>query len=226
MLVGADDGLELRLELTDLHDPTSWHDVADGALDTLAAGHVECATRVVGEVVLHGRRVGVDGWGYRDHSWGPRDTTIVRNHRWVAGSCGPELSFSAEALHLVDGTIVTMGFVARRGEITRAREVENLVTFDHDGLTPRHFESRMSLETGEVITIASDELLACLYNHRDGLVAIDALATVRCGHLEGFADLNLIANPLGGAERPSLLLGGTLDDGFSSVPARAPVTGT
>ncbi len=112
-----------------------------------------------------------------------------------------------------------MGFVARRGEITRALEVENLVTFDHDGLTPRRFASRMSLDTGEVITIASDELLACLYNHREGLVAIDALATVRCGDREGFADLNVIANPLGGTDRPSVLLGGTLEDGLSSIPA-------
>jgi len=220
VLVGADDGVDVRLEFRDLYPPTSWQEIDAGALDTLAAGHVECTARVAGEIALGDREVSVDGWGHRDHSWGPRVTDIVRNHRWVAGTCGPGLSFSAEALHLVDGTIATMGFVARGDEITRARDVENLVTFDHDGLTPRRFESRIGLETGEEVTIESEEMLVCLYNHREGLVAIDALAKVRCGASTGFADLNLIANPLGGSDRPSRLLGGTLEDGLSAVARR------
>jgi hypothetical protein len=147
----------------------------------------------------------------------------VRNHRWVAGSCGPRLGFSTEALHLADGTVVTMGFVARDGVVVRSTEVSTLVTLDHDGLTPRRFESRVRLETGEELTITSEEILVCLFNHRDPLVAIDAVARVRCGDLVGFADLNMIANPQAGTSLPSRLLGGSLEDG---VRARTPATGT
>ena len=110
-----------------------------------------------------------------------------------------------------------MGFVARDGVVARAQQIENLVTLDHDGLTPRRFESRVTLDDGEHVVIESDEILVCLYNHRDPLVAIDAIARVRCGALTGFADLNLIANPLGGTRPPSRLLGGSLEDGVRRV---------
>lgn len=61
-------------------------------------------------------------------------------------------------------------------------------------------------------------MLVCLYNRRKGLVVIDALATARCGAYRGFADLNLIANPLDGTDRLSRLLEGTLEGGLSVAP--------
>lgn len=216
-LDAVDPDAEAHLEFRDFYPPAAWgHDA--GPLDRLAAGHVECSAAVTGEIVVGGRRLEVDGLGHRDHSWGPRATEIVRNHRWVAGTCGPELGFSLEALHLADGTVVTMGFVAREGDVTQAGSVENLVTLDHDGLTPRRYESRVVLVTGEELTIVSEHIHACLYNRRGALVAVDALARVRAGSHTGIADLNLIANPHAGTAPPSRLLGGTLDDGLSTLP--------
>jgi hypothetical protein len=215
-LDAVDTDAAAHLEFRDFYPLAAWgHDA--GPLDRLAAGHLECSGAVTGEIVLGGRRVAVDGLGHRDHSWGPRATEIIRNHRWVAGTCGPELGFSLEALHLADGTIVSMGFVARDGNVTHAASVENLVTLDHDGLTPRGYESHVVLVTGEELTIASEYIHACLYNHRGALVAVDALARVRVGSHIGIADLNLIVNPHAGTAPPSRLLGGTLDDGLSTL---------
>lgn len=66
-------------------------------------------------------------------------------------------------------------------------------------------------------------MLVCLYNRREVLVVIDALATARCGAYTGFADLNLIANPLGDTGRSSRLLEGTLENGLSVAPGHTGV---
>jgi hypothetical protein len=211
---GGDGEVGVDLELTDLYPPASWHEGDGGPLADLGAGHVETSCRVTGAVRVQGEEVAVDGLGHRDQSWGPRTLDIVRNHRWVAGTCGPALSFSLEVLHVAGAPVQTFGFVVRDGERSSVADVEILVTLDHDGLTPRRYESNVTLASGEELTVVTDTIHAVLYNHRGPLTAIDALATVTAGGLTGTADLNIITNPLNGADRPTVLLGGSVDDGL------------
>jgi hypothetical protein len=211
---GGTDEVAVDLELTDLYPLMSWHDGDVGALADLGAGHVETSCTVEGIVTVDGTEIAVRGLGHRDQSWGPRTLDVVRNHRWVAGTCGPALSFSLEVLHLADGSINTFGFVVRDGERSSVADLEILVTLDHDGLSPRGYEANVTLASGEELTVASERIHTVLYNHRGTLTAIDAPATVRAGGLTGTADLNLIANPLNGADPPTALLGGSVDDGL------------
>lgn len=218
-LTGSDgtETVAVDLEFTDLYPAMSWHEDAGGALADLGAGHVETSCTVMGVVTVEGTEMQVRGLGHRDQSWGPRTLDIVRNHRWVAGTCGPALSFSLEVLHLADGSINTFGFVVRDGERARVRDLEVLVTLDHDGLSPRRYQADVTLASGEQLTLVSETIHAVLYNHRGPLTAIDALATIRVGGLTGTGDLNLIANPLNGTDRPSALVAGSVDDGLRRV---------
>ncbi len=214
-VVVEDPELSVDLALTDLYEPQSWH--RGGSPDPLAnlgAGHVETSCLATGVVQIAGVTHEIDGVAHRDHSWGPRTLDIVRNHRWVAGTCGPALPFSLEVLHLAAGSISTFGYVMRDGARVEVETVETLVTVDHDGLTPRHFESRVGLEGGDELLVTSERIHAVLYNHRVSLTAIDAPAVITAGGLTGHADLNLIANPLNGSDAPTVLVGGTLVDGL------------
>jgi len=68
----------------------------------------------------------VDGLGIRDHGWGPRDWSTVYSHRWVAGTCGPELSFIAVSWHAIDDTISNFGWVIRGDKVTLAKKLDIL----------------------------------------------------------------------------------------------------
>ena len=211
------DGTEtvaVDLEFTDFYPLTSWHEGDVGALADLGAGHVETSCTVEGVVTVAGATTQVRGLGHRDQSWGPRTLDIVRNHRWVAGTCGPALSFSLEVLHIADGPINTFGYVVRDGERATVADLEILVTVDHAGLTPRAYEANGTLSSGEQLTLVSETIHAVLFNHRGPLTAVDALATIRCDGLTGTGDLNIIANPLNGSARPTALVGGSVDDGL------------
>jgi len=48
-------------------------------------GHVEQAGRITGHVVVNGRRRAIDGHGFRDHSYGPRDYAKMIGDTWVNG---------------------------------------------------------------------------------------------------------------------------------------------
>lgn len=215
-LTGSDgaETVAVDLEFTDLYPPTSWHEGDAGALADLGAGHVETSCTYTGVVTVDGSETTVQGLGHRDQSWGPRTLDIVRNHRWVAGTCGPALSFSLEVLHVAGAPVQTFGFVVRDGERASVADLEILVTLDHDGLTPRGYQANVTLTSGEELTLVSETIHAVLYNHRGPLTAIDGLATVRCGELTGTCDLNIITNPLAGTSKPTVLLGGSVDDGL------------
>lgn len=48
-------------------------------------GHVEQAGRITGHIVVNGCRRAVDGHGFRDHSYGPRDYAKMIGDTWVNG---------------------------------------------------------------------------------------------------------------------------------------------
>lgn len=49
------------------------------------SGHVEQAGRITGQVVINGRTHSIDGHGFRDHSYGPRDYAKMIGDTWANG---------------------------------------------------------------------------------------------------------------------------------------------
>jgi hypothetical protein len=84
VLTGGGEGADIAADLT-FTDPL--HEALDIDLLVDSQHHYDHAGRMVGEVVLDGERVAVDGVGYRDHSWGwYRD--------WTPGSHGHMACFA------------------------------------------------------------------------------------------------------------------------------------
>jgi len=54
----------------------------DVAGATIGAGHYDSLGRVRGTVTASGETYAVDGVGFLDHSWGPRDSGSILAHRW------------------------------------------------------------------------------------------------------------------------------------------------
>lgn len=215
----VDSPVVIDLEFTDLHPQASWFpaDGSSGALAGLAHGHVEASCVVSGTITVAGESVVLDrALGHRDQSWGPRRLESARNHRWLAGTCGPGLSFSLDNLVTADGRVSTFGYVVRDGLVERLVDAEIVVGLAPDCITPRTCVVEVLTDARSQLVIESSEAVASFLNLRtyldtDGtFTATDTLFRVRCGDLTGIADLNLTVNPSAGVSPPVAFVGGAL----------------
>jgi hypothetical protein len=84
-----------------------------------ARGHLEQHGRAVGHVTVDGTTVAIDGYGLRDHSWGPRYWQAPRCYRWLTMNFGPDAGIAAALTVQRDGREQHGGYVYRRGEANR-----------------------------------------------------------------------------------------------------------
>ncbi len=82
----------LKIDL--IHDavgPLYGHvgDPDDG--NQFARAHTEQHMKVGGSISLDGVKLDFNGWGLRDHSWGPRYWQATPSYRWITGNFGDDL---------------------------------------------------------------------------------------------------------------------------------------
>ena len=193
-------GASVEVAVADLHPETPWRI----GVDDLAHGHVETSCRMTGVVRVGDHEVRLDGaLGHRDRSWGPRDLTVALNHRWFAGTCGPELCFSLDNLLLADGTAMELGYVVRDGVADPVRSVEVVVALAADCLTPHAVEASATCESGAALVVRTTRAHQTFLNVREGwFTATDRLFEVEADGRPGIADLNLTVNPQQGRTPP------------------------
>lgn len=152
-------GLDVDVTFDAIHDPEYFFtDGETNVFSPIYTGHAEQAGRVTGEVRLGGKTITVDGFGGRDHSWGPRDWFSPDAWRWLSGSYD-----DATAIHIYrlrnDLGEATKGYLLLNDETHPLTEVSLDTTFYDDGTSQRevtfeivdaadrHFQGR-----GEVAT--------------------------------------------------------------------------
>jgi hypothetical protein len=84
-----------------------------------ARGHLEQHGHATGRVVIDGVEHRVDGYGLRDHSWGPRYWQAPRYYRWLTMNFGADAGIAGALTVQRDGTEVQGGYIYRRGEPNR-----------------------------------------------------------------------------------------------------------
>ena len=198
-----EEGASLEAEVVDLHPETPWRAV----LDDLAHGHVETSCVVTGVLRVGGREVRLDGaLGHRDRSWGPRDLTTCLNHRWFAGTCGPDLCFSFDNLVIEPGIALELGYVVRDGQVDPVESVDIEVALGSECLTPRSVTARAGGASGREVVIRTTAAHQTFLDVRDGwFTATDRLFEIECEGRRGIADLNLTVNPQGGRSAAKVL---------------------
>ncbi|MCZ7528776.1 MAG: hypothetical protein M5U14_21815 [Acidimicrobiia bacterium] len=181
----------------------------------IGADHYQVAGRVVGEVRLGADTYRVDGLGHRDHSWGIRHWTALLGHRWLAGTVGPELSFSLITTQLASGVISRVGMAAIEGEVVPLSDVDVVVHLEPDGLTHRGGEGTGRLPGGEELRVESEVVDGIVVTMR-GLRVVEGIGRARVGDRVGFCDLEQSDNPSARADGPLVALRAAVDDGLTS----------
>jgi hypothetical protein len=185
--------------------------------DDFAPGHFEAGGPIRGTLQLGDRRYEINGICYRDHSWGRREWSTLLSHRWIAGSCGPALTFNAASWHGTDGSLRSFGIVARDGRIDRA-DVDILVYMEIDACTHRGGRLTLNLHSGERIVLEPTPVDGAVTLHHN-IACVDQLCLVDYNGHQGFCDFEITTNPRAGSGPIRSALRATMESGLSRRPA-------
>lgn len=117
--------LECRVDLAYLGLSPMWGgepELEDGDVPfsgmEFARGHYEQHVGGRGTIALGERSFSIDGFGLRDHSWGPRYWQAPLWYRWLTANSGPDSGFMVSIVAGRDGGVRRTGMVFENGGYT------------------------------------------------------------------------------------------------------------
>jgi hypothetical protein len=193
--------------------------VAYGADPTVATAHFEGGGWVSGTVELADVRHEIEALAFRDRSWGPRDYGAILAHRWFAGTCGTELTFSALTLLREDGTVHKDGIALDTEGVHRAVAVDVLLLEELDGFSHRGGILRMGFEDRADLLVTTDVIDGLAFAlPGDAGHTVEVMCIAHAEGRRGFCNVEASNNIVRGT-RPPLSLRAGIVDGLSTRPA-------
>lgn len=216
-----DEGYKADLLASDFHQPIDLYPSDTGTLsDDYCKDHLEVASRVTGWVELDGRRYEIDGFGYRDHSWGVRRWRTLLSHRWVTGVLSETSSFGAMSWHAEDNTLNIWAYLIRNDAVHYATDADIITFVEQDALTHRGGIVYMTLPDGEKIEIHCRPIAAGAMSDNQGMYCLDTICVATCGDLTGYCDFETSANPMRGDQAPTKATYAVLENGLFHLPVK------
>ncbi len=156
-----------------------------------AKAHYEQHMHVTGRLELGGDRFEIDGYGLRDHSWGPRTWQAIHGYEWLTMNFGPDLGAMVSVIRRdPEGRERSAGGVIVRGmELERIVEAELEITYEENGLYHQAVLARVRTESGQRHEIRGEVSgFVPLRNRREGHVTHigEGMTRWRLGDREGF----------------------------------------
>jgi hypothetical protein len=126
--------------------------------DQFASAHYEQHMHVTGTLSLDDERFEIDGYGLRDHSWGPRYWQAIHQYEWLTLNFGPDLGAMVSIIQRdPEGKETRKG-----GVIVRGQELEPLVDaeisadYEENGLYHKSVRAKVKTATGEELEITGE----------------------------------------------------------------------
>ena len=207
-----------ELHVRNVHDPVDIYPKRGDVGERIAAGHLEAAGRVTGELTVEGRRFAVDGAAIRDHGWGVRHWDEILVHRWLAVSFGEDATVYAVSILTRSGQLADFGCVVRGDELAYADDLEIVTFLERDGVSHRGGTLRMRLATGEVVVLEAEPIQKGVVSWMARRAAInDTICRFTWGDRVGYGDFETSNNPCAGATEPPVGLQAFVRDGLHHV---------
>jgi hypothetical protein len=137
-----------------------------------AKAHYEQHMHVAGALDIDGVDYAIDGYGLRDHSWGPRYWQAIHGYAWLTMNFGPELGAMVSVIQRdAEGRNVRRGGVLVRGdELVPLVDAHVEADYEDNGLYHRRVRARVATESGEELSIQGEvQGFIPLRNRRSGL---------------------------------------------------------
>lgn len=218
----AEDGdCSLDLTVDNLHphyDAWALAGLSGGFREKFAAMHTEVAGRVTGTMRIGGERWIVDGYGFRDHSWGVRKhddpDAALATFFWLVGSFGPDFVLSMSESITLSGKRNRTGFVIKDGALARplTRDARFGVTLD--GMTMR--DACVTFAAGALGThhIELEGIGNVLLGMGGRYLEVGMPAIGRWNGRTGGVHLSTMFNARAGTGAPPMLFGTSLANGI------------
>ena len=145
----------------------------EDAEKSFAKAHFEQHMHVTGTLHIDGSPIEIDGYGLRDHSWGPRYWQAIHSYEWLTLNFGPDLGAMVSVIQRdPEGKERSAGGVLIRGdEMERLVEAEIEAVYEDNGLYHKQVTARVKTEGGEELTIEGEvQSFIPLRNRRDDMV--------------------------------------------------------
>jgi hypothetical protein len=125
---------------------------------SFARAHFEQHMHVTGSLSIEGQHLAIDGFGLRDHSWGPRYWQAIHSYEWLTLNFGPDLGAMVSVIQRdAAGKQRTAGGVLQRGmEIERLVDAQIQAEYEDNGLYHKTVTARVETEKGEKLTIRGE----------------------------------------------------------------------
>ena len=181
--------------------------------EEFARGHYEQLVSATGTISVGDQSWEVDGFGLRDHSWGPRTWQAPWYYRWLTANVGADFGFMGSRIARRDADGTRGGFVWEDGRIHLCHDFEIATTWEGDDYYHQGIEAVLRAKdadgepkewrvTGRVLNLIP------LRNRRDGKVTRISegltewtLADGRVGYgLSEYLDQIVDGEPVGIAE--------------------------
>ncbi len=133
--------------------------------------HYEQHMKVTGSLEIDGTRYEIEGFGLRDHSWGPRHWQAIESYEWLTMNFGEKMGAMISIVRQDAHSHSRGGVLVRGDELEKIREVEIVPHYDEGGLYHEALDVRAVCADGEVLEIRGEvEGFIPLRNRREGMV--------------------------------------------------------
>jgi hypothetical protein len=130
----------------------------EDAEQSFARAHFEQHMHVTGSLSIEAEHFEIDGFGLRDHSWGPRHWQAIHSYEWLTLNFGPDLGAMVSVIQRdAAGTQRSAGGVLQHGmEIERLVDARIEVEYEANGLYHKKVTAHVETEKGEKLTLHGD----------------------------------------------------------------------
>jgi len=138
--------------------------------EEFARGHYEQLVSGVGSITVGDDTWEIDGFGLRDHSWGPRTWQAPWYYRWLTANFGPNFGFMASRVARKEGPGTRGGFVWDGTAMHYCNDVE--ISTGWRGEDSYHDTVTVALRSGDQEWKAVGKVLSLipLRNRREGMI--------------------------------------------------------
>jgi hypothetical protein len=154
-----------------------------------AKAHYEQHMRVRGSLRLDDEEIPIDGFGLRDHSWGPRYWQAIHSYEWLTLNFGPDFGGMISVIRRDPETEKVAGVIVRGDEIDAVKSARVSAEFEENGLYHRKVTAEVETRGGEKLSITGDvKGFIPLRNRREGMVTHigEGMTEWRCGDRTGY----------------------------------------
>ncbi|MCP4003326.1 MAG: hypothetical protein GY725_03945 [bacterium] len=140
------------------------------AEEQFGAAHYEQHMAVTGTLEIEDQTWTINGYGLRDHSWGPRYWQAIESYEWLTLNFGPDLGGMVSIVRRGPDKSHLGGVIVRGDEIDPITEAEIEAEYEDNGLFHRTVTARIKTASGEELQIHGDvKGFIPLRNRRDGM---------------------------------------------------------